>query len=177
MIKDNSVLAAIKSRRSIRKFRKQPISPGHINTILDAGHWAPSGLNNQPWRFSIINNYSIKLKISECTKYTQAVSSADTLIAVFYHIPSGYNREKDIMSIGACIQNMLLTAHSLGIGSVWLGEILKNKVKINSILKINSDHELMAIVALGFSDEAPQKSRKNLGSLTLKNSSDQAIKH
>jgi nitroreductase len=60
-----------------------------------------------------------------------------------------YDRTKDIQAVGACIQNMLLTIHSLGLGGVWLGEILKNKEKVGELLGAGKDLELMAVVAFG----------------------------
>lgn len=49
-----SVLKLIKTRRSIRKFENKAVSKKTISDILEAGRWAPSGLNNQPWRFMVL---------------------------------------------------------------------------------------------------------------------------
>lgn len=164
---NSPVLMTIFNRRSRRRYTSTDISQNLIDILLDAAHWAPSGLNNQPWRFSIIKNENIRYKLSQLTKYSRIVQTCNTCIAVFYHLPSGYNRDKDIMSIGASIQNMLLAAETLKIGSVWLGEIL-NKNDVNRILEIDDNHELMALIALGYSEETPEKNRKELKELTLK---------
>ena len=71
------------------------------------------------------------------------------------------------MSIGACIQNILLAAESLGIGAVWLGEILNRRDDVNGILGIEDENELMAVIALGHSDEEPRSTRKETESLML----------
>jgi nitroreductase len=63
---------------------------------------------------------------------------------------------------------MLLSAHSLGIGSVWLGEILNQKDEVNVLLGIGPEHELMAVIALGYPAENPRSSRKKISSLVLK---------
>jgi nitroreductase len=60
---------------------------------------------------------------------------------------------KDVQAVGACIQNMLLTIRSIGLGGVWLGEILKNKQKVEELLGAGEDLELMAVVALGHPHE------------------------
>lgn len=78
-------------------------------------------------------------------------------IAVFLNTSASYDRTKDLQAIGACIQNMLLEEHSLGLGGVWLGEILKNGEQIEEILAMKKDLELMAVIALG----VPAKSPKN----------------
>ena len=165
----NNIINAIINRRSIRKYSGMDIPENHIEQILNSARWSPSGLNNQPWRFAIIKNSEIKNSLSELTKYKRIVQESNTCIAVFYNHPAGYNRDKDIMSIGACVQNMLLAADSLGIGSVWLGEILNQKEKVNSLLDIEMENELMAVVALGYPDDNPKSSRKELKDLTIKN--------
>jgi len=162
-------LTLIKNRRSIRKFKEGQVPDEIIDRILDAGRWAPSGKNNQPWRFSIIRNPDIKTQLSELTKYTKIVQQSNTCIAVFFHIPTGYHRDKDMMSLGACIQNMLLTAESEGIGALWIGEILARKEEVNILLDTDNEHELAAVIALGYPDESPAKNRNEISTLMLKN--------
>jgi len=147
------LLDIIRSRRSVRKYSKEPVADLLINEILEAGRWAPSGMNNQPWRFVVVKDKAFKEKLSAMTHYSSIVSGCDFCVAVFFNSSSGYHREKDIMSIGACIQNMLIYAHHLGIGSVWLGEILKNREKIGEILGVNPINEFMALIAFGYPDE------------------------
>lgn len=162
-------LELIRTRRSIRQYLDGDISSKHLEQILEAASWAPSGLNNQPWRFAIVKDKKIKDKISEFTKYGYIIKDASVLICIFLDAASSYNRDKDIMAIGACIQNLLLMAHSLGIGSCWLGEILNKKDNVRLSLKIEEDNELMAVVAMGYSDEQVTKGcRKNLKQLILK---------
>lgn len=165
---NNSVLETIRSRRSIRHYTGQPVSGDLVEKILEAGRWAPSGLNNQPWRFAVIRNRNVLDKLASLTSYSAIIRSSNLCIAVFYHVPSGYNRDKDLMGIGACIQNMLLATHSLGIGAVWLGEILKSKEEVNTLLEIEKTNELAAVLALGYSSEKPLGKRDSLSSLIIK---------
>jgi nitroreductase len=165
---DNDIIALIKNRRSIRKYTQEDIIEDHITGILEAGRWAPSGLNNQPWRFAVIKNPLTRKKLAELTAYGMIINSCNLCIAVFYNIPDGYNRDKDLMSIGSCIQNMLLAAESYGIGAVWLGEILNRKNDVNLVLDITSDNVLAAIIALGYAKEKPRGVRKRLDSFLLK---------
>jgi nitroreductase len=143
------MLESIKSRRSIRKFTSQGVEDEQVHQIIEAGMWAPSGLNNQPWRIAIIKDTPTKQSIAPLTRYAPIIEGAPLLIAVFLDAGSSYDRTKDIQAIGACIQNMLLTIHAVGLGGVWLGEILKNKEKVSQILKAPDNFELMAIIALG----------------------------
>ena len=143
------IFEIIKTRRSIRKFTEEPVPDEVIDRIIEAGIWAPSGLNNQPWKFAIIRDNELKTKISALTHYSQIVLSSNVLIAVFLDHSSGYDRTKDSQAIGACIQNMLLFIHSIGLGAVWLGQILKNRDKVLELIKGPEELELMAVIALG----------------------------
>jgi len=102
------------------------------------------------------------------THYGRVVRSSALCVAVFYHVPSGYNRDKDILGIGACIQNMLLAAHSLSLGAVWLGEILNRKSDVNSLLGLDGSFELLAVIALGHPDERPESERRPMEELVVK---------
>jgi nitroreductase len=147
------MLKEIITRRSIRKFISEKIEDQTVNQIVEMGGWAPSGLNNQPWKFVIISNQDLKKELSLQTKYSQVIQSAPVCIAVFLDHSQSYDRTKDIQGIGACIQNMLLTIHHLRLGGVWLGEILKNRESVEEILEVPKDCELMAVIALGHPDE------------------------
>jgi len=118
-------LEAVRTRRSVRKYKNRAVPEEKIRSVLEAGRWAPSGMNNEPWRFAVLTDKRIKEKVAEQTRYGDIIKSAPCAIAVFYDQDLGYDRTKDILAIGACIQNMLLAAHSLGLGACWLGEILK----------------------------------------------------
>ena len=157
------ILQLIKSRRSIRKFRKEPIPLKVIDGILEAGSWAPSGLNNQPWRFIVLEKDE-KDAIAQFTKYGQIIKAADKIILVFMDKDASYSYEKDLMAIGACIQNMLLYAHQEGIGSCWLGEILNQRKDLLKHLGILENLELEAVIALGYPAEKGGKAER----LTLK---------
>ncbi len=167
-MKDTMVLQAIRERRSIRKYTGENIPDTVLGQILDAGRWAPSGLNNQPWRFAVVRDRNIREQMSRLTHYSGIVVECDLCVAVLYNHNAGYDRDKDLMGIGACVQNMLLAAHSQGIGAVWLGEILKRKKEVNDLLGIDEGNELMAVLAMGFPAETPNKERKPLENLVLK---------
>ncbi len=154
------ILETIRSRRSIRKFENVEVPEELLEKILDAGRWAPSGLNNQPWRFAVITDSSLREMFSQLTHYSRIISGSQILIAVFLDAAVSYDRTKDVQAIGACIQNMLLEAHSLGLGAVWLGEILKSREHISKILGLGKELELMAVIALGYPNEIPKDSRR-----------------
>jgi nitroreductase len=145
----NPVIDAIITRRSIRQFTKEPVSDGRVDQILESGLWAPSGKNNQPWKFAVIRDLTLKESLAALTHSRSIIQGASVCIAVFLDHSRVYDRTKDVQAVGACIQNMLLTIHSLGLGGVWLGEILKNKERVAELLGAGKDLELMAVVAIG----------------------------
>jgi nitroreductase len=144
------VLELIQTRRSIRTFSDFQVSDDLVDKVLEAGRWAPSGMDNQPWRFAVIRDTELKEKVSRLTRYGRIILSANILIAVFLDTASIYHRTKDVQAIGACIENMLLALHSLGLGGVWLGEILKSAKELKELLAAPEAYELMAVIALGY---------------------------
>jgi nitroreductase len=89
---------------------------------------------------------------------------------VFLDKKSSYSLEKDLMAIGACIQNMLLYIHAIGLGACWLGEILNQRKAIKKFLKLSTNLKLQAVLVIGYPLSAAQKSkRKALANLIINN--------
>jgi nitroreductase len=161
----------IKNRRSIRKYSDRVPSEEDIQKILEAGVWAPSGINNQPWKFVVVKDKEAREGLSQftITHYQKIITGAPISICVFLDKVEMYNREKDILAIGACIQNMLLGAYEMGLGTCWLGEILNRKEEVAKYLNISSDYELMAVVTLGYSSQGKKEGkRRGVKSFILK---------
>ncbi|MFW9936531.1 MAG: nitroreductase family protein [Candidatus Thorarchaeota archaeon] len=160
--KGTDLIELIKSRRSIRNFVYKKIDNDTIKELIECGRWAPSGQNNQPWKVCIVAHPTVKRMIAEETNYGGIIESAYVNFVVFLDLDKCYDRVKDLQAIGAFIQNILLAAHAKGLGAVWIGEILKNKEKINEIFKFPTDkYELMCVITLGIIDKAlEEKSEK-----------------
>lgn len=166
---DNSILKAIKERRSIREFTSEKVPQRDLMTLVEAATWAPSGKNNQPWRFVILTDEEVRNNIADLTLYRHIVANCSSLIVVFLDTEAIYDEVKDHQSAGAAIQNILLAAESLGLGAVWLGQILKNKHEVNAELGITARYDLMAVIAVGYPAHRNQRShRKNVNEFILK---------
>ncbi|MFX0047493.1 MAG: nitroreductase family protein [Candidatus Hermodarchaeota archaeon] len=153
--KTNELINLIKSRRSIRNFIYKKIDNDTIKEIVECGRWAPSGRNNQPWKVCIVSHPTVKRMIAEQSEYGGIIESAYLNYIVFLDLERGYDRVKDILAMGAFIQNMLLAAHAKGLGAIWIGDILKNKEKINEIFKFPRERfELMGVLGVGLIDES-----------------------
>lgn len=131
----NEVLKTIKSRRSVRKYKEEQISQEALDLIIEAGIYAPTAHNEQPWHFTVIQNQEVLEDINEKIKegmmkseveWIQRMASKDDFKAT-YNAPTLViiSGRKDAMAwqadCAAAIQNMLIAAESLNIGSVWLG--------------------------------------------------------
>jgi nitroreductase len=162
------LLEGLYTRRSVRSFTAEPVADEQVMEIIRAGSWAPSGLNNQPWRFVVVRGEEKRLELASFTKYRRIIENAPLAIAVFCDRQAMYNDTKDHQSMGACLQNMLLAAHALGLGAVWLGEILKSSSEVRDLLDLPDQMELMAVVAVGHPrDRGQSSSRRELKELIL----------
>jgi len=131
----NPVLTAIKNRRSVRQYRPEQITKEELDAILEAGMWAPSSHNSQPWHFTVIQDPAKIKQLSDETKKILATSEIDWVRKIglsdrnIFHgaptvvIVSGHQGDsfEPIVDCAAAIQNMLLAAESLDIGSCWNG--------------------------------------------------------
>lgn len=186
------VMQAIDTRRSIRRFKSDPISDDAIRTILEAGIKAPSGKNKQPWEFVIVKGEKRAEMVQIMREGTQAfkaqhgnVGSAENSarimeqapVTIFVFNPYGTFpwQEKsieqqifetvDVQSVGAAIQNMILAATDLGIGSLWICDVFFAYEGLCNWL--NKDCQMVAALSLGYSDESPPaRPRKNLDEIT-----------
>ncbi len=146
------VFEAIKERRSIRKYKKEPISDDLVLKVIEAAIWAPSSKNRQPWEFIIIRNEDTKRKLAELAPFGRFIAEAPVVIAV---VTDPRKSPAFHMVDGACaVQNLLLAAHALGLGTCWIGTMDRERAK--EILGIPKDLHLLTVIPLGYPDERPK---------------------
>lgn len=183
-----NTLDAIAARRSIRRYKDTPIPDEALRAILTAGTQAPSAKNRQPWRFVVVTGDSraemvrvmregIAKAKAEGEDPGSSEWSADLMeqapVTVFVFYPDGLHpwltRSIDqmfrdvinVQSIGAAIQNMLLAALDLGVGSVWICDVYYAYEELRNWL--GESGQMIAAVSLGYPDESPEaRSRKPL---------------
>lgn len=156
----NQVIEVIKKRRSIRSFKKEPIPDDILLQILEAARWAPSAGNLQPWHFIVVKNNEVKKLLAMAALNQMFIAEAYVVIVVCA-IPSvsasryGVRGEKlyCLQDTAAAIQNMLLAAASLGIGSCWVGAFDEERVK--NILRLPHYARPVAIVPMGYPAKVP----------------------
>lgn len=160
-------MEAIRTRRSIRRFKVDKVPPSLIKEVLDAARWAPSAKNSQPWRFIVIVDEGLKREVAEATTAGKFLADAPVGIAVAVNPKLTRHPVED----GAnATMNMLLAAHALGLGACWIGSygsVYEEEVK--QLLGIPRDWILLSIVALGYPNEKPSSSRVELKELVYVN--------
>jgi len=163
---------AIRKRRSVRRYLDKDVEDEKIQRILDAARWAPSAGNLQSVEYIVVKDKETKNKLSE-TSYGQAQSRdapVNIVVCVNFRKISHYGeRGVELYSIqesGACIQNLMLTAHSLGLGTCWIGAF--DEVKAKEILRVPDHVRVVGIITLGYPDESPRSSRRNLKDIVFK---------
>jgi nitroreductase len=148
-------LEAIFTRRSIRKFTDKQVPHEHMLSILKAGMYAPSARNQQPWHFLIFNDRKVKEDVMKAHPYASMLSEAPVGILVCGDTSLEKSPGYWSIDCAAATQNILLAAHSGGLGAVWLGvhPRLGRKDAIRKIFQLPAHIEPFALVALGYARE------------------------
>ena len=151
----NETLNTIFSRRSIRAFTDKNIDDQTLETILKAGMYAPSAVNNQPWHFVVVRNKETMNKVMQVHPYSKMLKTANVLIVVCASQSTEIQKMFFPQDLGACTENILLAAKSLGIGSVWLGVYPSDDrvCEIAEIFDTPNDIVPFGLIALGYPNE------------------------
>lgn len=166
----------ILNRRSIRKYLDEDISVDDLYKIVEFGIYAPSAHNRQPWKVKIVKGDEKSL-ISEALKgkagsdysiinTARIIKEAPALLVIFYDESDG-NRDGDILSIGAFIENMHLKCTEMGFGSLWIAHTNFIKDEISKITGVSLD--CVSCLAVGKTLEKPKmRPRKNIEEIIVK---------
>ena len=162
----NPVLEAIKDRRSSVRFKSTPIDDEKVNAVLEAGRWAPSWTNAQPWRFIVVKDEGMKEKMSMAVSTFFSLSIKDAPICIAVCV----NPKEDAFHFTedgtTATQNMALAAQSLGLSTSWIGvfslpnEKNSTERKLKEILEIPKEWRLISILPLGVPKFKETKTRK-----------------
>lgn len=171
----NPILKTIRDRRSVRRFEQTPIEEKKIQAILEAGRWAPSWLNRQPWKFLIITDQNLKQRISEHVPTIFIMGMKEAPICIAVCVDPKEDSYHFIEDGAVATQNMALAAQSLGLGSCWIGVFnLKDEKdsaekKMKEILNIPKAYRLISILPIGVPKFVEEKKRKDLSQLIYRN--------
>jgi len=170
----NPVIESIKTRRSVRNFKDEQLKGSDLDAILNAGLYAPSARNTQNWQLTVVQSAEklslLRNAISEALAnpgYSRFYN-APTLVVV--STPADY--EFGAQDAAVVLENMFLAAHSLGIGSVWVNQLLSISGHaavrpVLSGLKVPADHRVWACAALGYAAGETKTDRENKGKVVF----------
>lgn len=152
-------LGYILDRRSIRKFKEQKIDRETIKLLLTAAMYAPSAVNKQPWHFVVIDQRQMLDKIMEIHPHAGMFKTASHGIVICGDEHLQHDDGYWVVDCGAATQNLLLAAHSLGLGACWVGlhPREERKASFSSLLELPIHVKPFALVALGISDETKKR--------------------
>ncbi|MEA2107369.1 MAG: nitroreductase family protein [Bacteroidota bacterium] len=153
------IIQGILTRRSIRQYTSQEITKEQIYEVLKAGMYAPSARNQQPWHFIIINNRELLNKMSEIHPYADMLREAKWAIVVCGDEQLELSKGYWVVDCSAATQNILLAAHGLGFGAVWLGihprEERKNAIK--DLFQLPDNIPPLSLISIGYPNEEKEQ--------------------
>jgi nitroreductase len=174
------VIEAIKTRRSIRHYKPDPVPEESINTVLEAARWAPSWANTQCWRFIVVKDKETKAKLAETlTSWNPARSTIKeevpvVIVACAELGKSGFKDGKPatdkgdwhMFDVAIAMQNLALAAHSLGLGTVHVGAF--DAQKAARVLNVPQGVSVVEMMPLGYPErEGKAPPRKELSELVF----------
>jgi len=169
-----SILEIIKERRSVRRYKPDPIPEEALKRVLDAARFSPSGKNLQPWKFIIVNDGSLKKRLVTASVGQNFIAEAPLVVVACAFPDKCYSRMGNYMKswpvdVAIAVEHLMLQAHEEGLGTCWIGAFEEKEVK--SILDIPDGVRVLALTPLGYPDENPaSRGRKSLEEIVSYNS-------
>jgi len=157
----NEVFNTIKTRVSVRQFTGEPLSQAQVDTLLQAAMSAPSAINRQPWAFIVVNDAALLAQLGEQLPYSRCQNNAPCAIIPCGDLTKaieGEGRDFWIHDVSAATENLLLAAHSMGLGAVWTGVYPgADRVKtVRAILNLPDYIVPLCVVPVGYPAEQPE---------------------
>lgn len=170
------ILELVKTRRTIKKFKTDPISEDIMNMILESAIWAPSHANSQPWEFIVLGKETMQKLVTpfqqilergplanpnmpearkqELREFAKDFGRAPVMVAALSKPPlNPLQKAENPMAVSAAIQNMSLVAWDKGVGSIWLS--MGSNPEVRGILGVKEGYEIVGIIALGYPEIVP----------------------
>lgn len=144
----NDVLNTMWTRRSVRRYKSDPIPEGDLNLILEAARRAPTGSNRQNWRMVVIRDAEMRQKVGEACNGQTWVGDAPVILCLVT-LPGEGQINGTIV-----LDHAILAATSLGYGTCWIGACDREKIK--ELLGIPADYGITNLTPVGYADQDPK---------------------
>jgi nitroreductase len=167
---DNDTLRVMRERRSVARFTSDPVTEDQMQAILEAGRWAPSGINSQPWDFVVVRDPELRAELGAILRRTTAAwkgfSDAPAMIVV--SVDPSRDSEHFVEDGAVAAQNLCLAACSLGLASSWAGVYTRRAKKgsvesaLRKLLSLPRTHRIIAVIPVGVAEKrrAPYHSQR-----------------
>jgi nitroreductase len=158
------VLEAIKERRSIRRYKEDPVPQTVLYEVLEAARWAPSWANTQCWRFIVVSDTDVKNRLAELFAYNrsaQAIRQSPVIIVTCAEVGhTGFIRGERIgaedwymFDTALDLENLKLAARAAGLGTVQVGNF--DAAQVSAMLEVPEGFRVIIMTLLGYPDEVP----------------------
>ena len=158
LMSPEAVLSLLKGRRSIRRYRPDPVPDEMIEQLLEAGRWAPSASNRQPWQFIVVRDEAILKQVAQHAAYYfirwAHVEEAPLLIVLCGEARNRIYRQFLHEDVGLAGSQIMLQAKALGLGTCWIGGL--DRKAIADVLKVPEPIEIVGLLTVGFPAEDPE---------------------
>ncbi len=145
-------LEAIRTRRTIRQFKSDPIPRENVESLIDAARLAPSANNIQPWEFVAITKRETREKIAQDVQSGAFIASAPLCIAILCP-----ETRHAIQDAAAAMENLMLAAWDMGIGSCWVAAYREPFAeRVRELVEGPADYNVIALAALGYPAAKPE---------------------
>ena len=153
-----AVLALLKGRRSIRRYRPDSVPDEMVEQLLEAGRWAPSASNRQPWTFIVIRDEAVRREVARHAAYYLGrwahVAEAPLLIVLCGDAGNRIYRRFLHEDVALAGSQIMLQAEALGLGTCWIGGL--DRKAIGGVLKLPDHMEIVGLLTVGFPAEDPR---------------------
>lgn len=161
----DAIINNIMTRTSIRQYTSQQVEAEKVETILKAAMAAPTAVNKQPWAFVVIDQRSVLDTLASHTRSHQMLSQAPLAIVVCGDMDKALEGEAQpywIEDCSAAMENLLLSAHGLGLGAVWLGvyPIQERVEQVSRTLALPANIVPLGIASIGYPAQSPEPKDK-----------------
>lgn len=173
-VSDNDVVETIMARRSIRKYKSQPVEDEKLQKILECGINAPTGMYRQSWQLRVVTDQEFLAAIDGGFTAQRQKAGKTGKAKAFYSAPClifiAYDKNYDLSQVdcGLLGENIILAAQSMGLGTCCLGQVARFMMSEDAEnllprLEIPETHELLYAISVGYPDEAPEAKPRDMG--------------
>ena len=162
----NLVLRVIQERRSVFRFKSDDVSQDKIDAILEAARWAPSYVNSQPWDIVVVKDRATRRKLREISITILNLGIEESPVIFVVAVDPAKDPHHYVEDGAAATENMALAAHSMGLGSYWVGVYdasgnrAPSEEKIKNLLNIPKEHRVISMLPVGVPAMKFYKDRK-----------------